>query len=277
MLDFYIAPLDGSDLIRFQFDQQALAQGTLAQILWLQGLPDQAIRIAGSSVERARSHKHALTLCTALGQAACPVALLNGDLASAESLVETLLTESAEHALDSWHVWGRCFRGVLLIKCGDLVTGLGELRRAIAEVPESRLLPRQMALLGELANALGRAGEIGQGMALIDDTLARSEQRDERWCIAELLRIKGVLVTIQAAPSARATAERYFLQALDSARQQGALSWELRCAVSLARLWHEQGRAGQARELLGGVYGRFSEGFETADMKTSAALIATLR
>jgi hypothetical protein len=90
------------------------------------------------------------------------------------------------------------------------------------------------------------------------------------------LHIKGELVLREGAPQATMAAEQYFLQSLDWARRQGALSWELRTSTSLARLQHGQGRIAEARSLLQSVYDRFSEGFETADLKTAKALLKSL-
>ena len=108
---------------------------------------------------------------------------------------------------------------------------------------------------------------------MIDEALARSDSNEERWCVAELLRIKGELILREGAPQAATAAERHFLHSLDWARRQGALSWELRTSTSLARLQHDQGRIAEARSLLQSVYDRFSEGFETADLKTAKAYL----
>ena len=115
-----------------------------------------------------------------------------------------------------------------------------------------------------MAEALGRAGQIADGLAAIEEAIARSERSEERWVIAELLRIKGELLLLQDAPGAAAAAEDHFRQALDWARRQGALSWELRAATSLARLLRDQGRSAEAMALLQPVYDRFTEGFDTA-------------
>lgn len=93
----------------------------------------------------------------------------------------------------------------------------------------------------------------------------------------ELLRVKGELVLREAAPDAASIAEDHFRQALHWARQQGALSWELRAATSLARLWRDQNRARAAREILAPVYDRFTEGFETTDLKAAEWLLDGLR
>jgi len=276
MLSRYVAPVRRSHVIRFQFDQRITAHVALAAVLWLQGYPDQAMRTVESKIEEALTLHHELTLCNALAKA-CPVALLAGDLTAAERLIAMLLDHSARNALASWQAEGRCFQGALLVKRGDVVNGLHVLRSALEELPGMSFSLRYAGLLGELAEALGHAGELARGLATIDQALARSEANDERWCIAELLRIKGELIVLERLPRSAAAAELLFQEGLEWGRRQGALSWELRCATSLARLWHGQGRPGQARELLEGVYGRFTEGFETADLTTARALLASIR
>ena len=124
-----------------------------------------------------------------------------------------------------------------------------------------------------LAEGLGSAGRVAEGSAAIDEAIARSEQTEERWAIAEVLRVKGELVLLQGEPNA---AEEHFLQALDWARRQDLLSWELRGATSLARLWHKQERTLQARELLAPIYDRFTEGFGTADLIAAKAVLEAL-
>jgi predicted ATPase len=123
---------------------------------------------------------------------------------------------------------------------------------------------------------LGRAGRIADGLAAIEEAVAWTTRNDERWVIAELLRIKGELLLLQGAPDATASAEDQFRQSLDWARRQGALSWELRAATRLARLLRDQGRFGDATALLQPVYDRFTEGFETADLKAARALLDDL-
>jgi len=132
-------------------------------------------------------------------------------------------------------------------------------------------------LLAELAAGLGRAGQIAEGLGVVDDALARAERTEAGWCLAELLRTKGELHLLERVPTAVETAEKCFHRALDVARDQGALSWELRSAMSLARLWHGQQRVSQARKVLAPVYRRFTEGFGTADLIAAKALLASVR
>lgn len=159
---------------------------------------------------------------------------------------------------------------------GDLDAGLQLLRTGLDDLRKTRFALFYIKFLGELADALGRAGQVPQGLEAIDEALARSERNDERWCMADLLRIKGELISMPGDPAAGAEAERCFAEALDWARRQGALSWELRISTSLARLWHSQGRKDQARDLLASTYGKFTEGFETADLKAAQALLNSM-
>jgi predicted ATPase len=136
---------------------------------------------------------------------------------------------------------------------------------------------RYTGFLGVLAKALGGAGQVGQGLVTIGEALARSEHGEGRWNMSELLRVKGELRLLEGVPNAAAAAEDHFRQALDWARRQGALSWELRAATSLARLWRGQVRIDEAIALLAPIYDRFTEGFGTADVKAAKALIDDLR
>ena len=238
----------------------------LARVLWLQGFPDQATRSAHSTVEDARAATHTISLCQALAYAACPLALLTGDLAAAEHYGTMLLDHSTRHALAHWRACGRSFQGVLVIQRGDVITGLRLLRAGPDEFGEAgSAVLRLIAFL--MAEALGRAGQNAEGLAAIEEAIARSERTEEHWAMAELVRVKGELLLLQGAPGAAVAAEDHFRQALDWARRQGALSWELRAATSLARLLRDTDRIGEARDLLLPIYERFTEGFGTADLQ----------
>ena len=273
MLGAYVASVQRLPMVLFQFDQRVVARIALARILWLQGFPEQARRTAQSTVDDARALNHTVSFCLALDKAACPVALLTGDLAAAESYVVMLLDSSAAHALPIWQAEGKRFHGTLLIRNGDFDTGLQHLRTALEQLPETDYQPYFTWFLGELADGLGRAGQVAQGFEAIDEALARSERNEDRWCVAELLRIKGELLLLQGGSAAAAAAEDHYRQALGWARRQGALSWELRAATSLARLLHDQNRSPEAIALLAPIYNRFTEGFETADLRAAKALI----
>jgi len=140
-------------------------------------------------------------------------------------------------------------------------------RTTLDELRETRFALRYPGFLGTLAQSLAAAGQAADARTTIDDALERSERTEERWCVAELLRIKGDLARVEEAAEAIRIAEDHYLQALEWARRQEALSSELRAATSLADLWHQNGRTAAAAVLLSSVYDRFDEGFETIDFQ----------
>ena len=262
-----------SHTIRFVWDQRVAGEMVLALILWLQGFPDQAMRTAQRTIESARARDHTISLCYALSTAVCPVALWIGDLAAAERYLSMLLDHSTKLAMAVWQAGGRCLKGALLLKQGRVNSGLDLLRGALDELRKTGSVPRYSVFLGVLAQGLAEAGQLAAGRAAVDEALLRSETNEERWCVAELLRVKGELILLENGPDATAAAEGHFRQALDWTRRQGALSWELRAATSVARMWRDQGRSNEARDLLAPVYNRFTEGFETADLKIAKSLL----
>jgi predicted ATPase/DNA-binding winged helix-turn-helix (wHTH) protein len=264
-----------SQTARFLLDQDVTVQALLSRILWLQGFANQATRTAQVAVNKAAAIGHALSLCHALAQAACPVALYTGDLAAAEGFVATLLDVARDLGLAGWIARSHCFQGMVAIMRDDYAVGLPQLRGGLDELREVGAAPSTAAFLAVHACGLGRAGRVSEGMAAIDEALMLSKRYEERWCLPELLRNKGELLLLQGAPGAT-VGEDHFRQALDVARQQEALSWELRAATGLARLLRDQRRPAQALETLRPVYDRFIEGFGTIDLIAAKYLLEEL-
>jgi len=155
---------------------------------------------------------------------------------------------------------------------GDIRSGVGLLRAGLVDLGEAQsAVLRLVELLA--VETLGHAGQIADGLTAIEEAIQHSENTEERWLIAEISRIKGELLLLQGGPTAAAAAEDHFRQALDWAARQGALSLELRAAMSLARLLRDQGRSADAKALLQSVYDRFTEGFDTANLKEAKRLL----
>jgi predicted ATPase len=148
------------------------------------------------------------------------------------------------------------------------------LRARFDELGESLPAFDRVKFQSDIAEALGRAGQIADGLTVVEQAFERCEQTNERWLVAELLRLKGDLMLRKE--SATAEAEDCFREAIDCARRQGALSWELRAATSLARLLRDQRRGGEAIAIIKPVYNRFTEGFGTNDLANAKALIDDL-
>jgi len=282
VLSQYVAPVHQSlcdqhaHMARFHTDHRVAARTTLSRILWIQGFPDQAVRSVRSTLDEARATDHVLSLCHVLAHAACPIALHVGDLAAAERFVAMLLEYSAKHQMNMWNALGRCLKGTLLLARGD-AAGLALLGSAINRVREARFGFYETIFLGTLAQGMAAVGQTAQARTVIDEALERCERTQGRWCLPELLRIKGELLRLDGSANAVNAAEDHFMQAFEWARRQEALSWELRAATSLAELWHGRGKTAEAEQLLSSVYNKFSEGFETSDLKTAHALINELR
>jgi len=276
MLARYSTPNRRSHAVRFQFDQRVTARITLARVLWLQGFAEQALHCVEINVREALSINHRLSLCNALAQAACPVALLAGDLPAAERYTKMLLDQTIGNELDIWQAYGRCFEGELHVKRGNLAEGLQQLRAGIDELRRVRFVQYLTTFLGGLADALTAAGDRLQARAAIDEAIERNEQSEERWCSPELLRIRGVVVLHSGAADAAAKAEEDFLASIRLARSQEAPAWELRTSTSLARLRQKQGDTGGAYELLSPVYNNFSEGHGTRDLAVAKRLLDEL-
>jgi predicted ATPase len=274
MVGLYPESAARSDLVRFHSDQRVLAQSALAHVLWLQGFPDQAMQAAKTGLERAQGLDNSLSISSALGHGGCPVALLNGDLETAERFVRLQQRYSGPML---GHLWGRCFEGALLLQRGEAKNAAQKLLAATQDMRARGLVGLPFnAFLGYLAQSFGGAGRPVEGLAVVGEALERTERNHEHWCTAELLRIKGELTLLIGAAEAAARAEECFVQALDWARRQGNMSWELRCATSLARVLQRQARYAAAEDLLAAVYARFTEGFGTADLTTARGLLESL-
>ncbi len=129
--------------------------------------------------------------------------------------------------------------------------------------------------LALLAEACGKAGQLDEGLRALEKALAAVQHNEEHQYEAEVYRLKGELL-LQEAPAHQEEAEEHFQQALAVARRRQAKSWELRAAMSLSRLWQQQGKRTEARELLAPIYGWFTEGFDTADLQEARALLEAL-
>jgi predicted ATPase/DNA-binding winged helix-turn-helix (wHTH) protein len=259
---------------RFQFDQDAFPRLILARILWLQGFPNQAMRTAEDAVQDALEANHAISTCTVLCHAACPIALWMGDSALADRHLKTLLDCAKRYTLPLWRELGRMFEALLAVSRGDVVGGLRMLRAGFDKLGELMPPLDHVKFQSDIAEVLGRAGQIADGLTVAQQAIERCEQTNERWLFAELLRLKGDLIL--RTESATAKAEDCFREAIDWASRQGALSWELRAATSLARLLRDQRRCAEAIAVIKPVYSRFTEGFGTTDLANAKALIDAL-
>jgi predicted ATPase len=246
----------------------------LSWALWHRGYPDQSARAADRALALSRQLGHAPTLSHALGLAGL-AAVFARDVATVCAHGNDCVALASEHGFAQWAALGRILQGWADAQKGEATTGIAGIRDglAAAEATGTRVCaPLYLALLAE---ALAFAGKIEEGLAALDDALAKAAASGERGWDAEIHRLRGELTGRLPYPDP-AKAEDSFRTALAIAREQGTRGYELRAATSLARLWHEQGRRGEARKLLAPLYGWFTEGFDTADVKEAKALLDEL-
>ena len=186
----------------FLVDQGVAAHALLARVLWLQGFPDQAGRMAESALHQAEAADHAISRCHALAQAMCPVTLWTGDLPAAERCVAMLIEVASDNAFEGWIVRGKCFNGLLLLQRGETDEGSVRLATALQRLRSVGSMAEYPAFLAALANGRALAGEIDEARTAIDQAISRSEISGECWCAAELLRIRGEIRLLQDAPDA---------------------------------------------------------------------------
>jgi predicted ATPase/class 3 adenylate cyclase len=259
---------------RFSVDSRVSVSSYRSWALWYLGYPEAALADAEQAISYAREIGQAATLMYALGHA--PLAYFeSGNRAKAKTVVDELAALAEEKDALMWKATGMVWQGSLFALTGKasdavhmITTGINARRLTGSTV----WLPLWLSCL-TIANA--ELGQFDEAKRCIGEAMTAAEATKETWYEAEVHRIAGEIAFKSPEPDV-AKAEAHFERALSIARQQQAKSWELRASMSLARLWRDQGKAQQARELLAPVYGWFTEGFDTRDLKEAKVLLEDL-
>jgi DNA-binding winged helix-turn-helix (wHTH) protein/predicted ATPase len=256
-----------------------------AWTLWILGYPDRAAARAREALALARSLDHPFGLSYACHLAAA-VHHWRREHQTVQELEEEALALDTEHGFGLLLTVGVVQRGWLLAERGQSEKGLAQIQEGLAmhrEIGAEVLVPAFMALVAEVHEKLGRPAE---GLSALTEALTVAQQSGQHYWEAEVLRLTGVL-TLQTKASPRraagprgarvaSDAESYFLRAIEVARRQRAKSFELRAATNLSRRWADKGNVREALVLLSGVYGWFTEGFDTADLREAKSLLEEL-
>jgi class 3 adenylate cyclase/predicted ATPase len=259
---------------RFGQDPGVSILGFRSYCVWSLGYPEAALADANRAIQGARQIGQAATLMFALGITSTTY-IFCGSYAAASSLLDELVALAHEKSAPYWEANATLTRGWLSLqndKAANAVEMISSGLTAMRSVGTTAFIPGR---LSHLARAYADLGRFDDAWRSIDDALAAVERTKERWREADILRVAGEIALLSREPE-ETKAEAYFQRALSVARAQQAKSWELRAAVSMARLWRDQGKVQQARELLAPVYGWFSEGFDTRDLKDAKALLDAL-
>jgi predicted ATPase len=239
--------------------------------LWALGYPEAALVFAEQALGEARETSHPGALLNTMS-IACLTQLISGNYATAKTQLDEMLALAEEKGSVTWKASGMLRRASLLALTGKSSDAVSIFTSAI---PVWRSTGTKLFLpvwLSHLARTCAELGEFNEAWSNIDEAITTVETTKETWYEAELHRIAGE-IALMSPERDTAKAEAYFERALAVARAQQAKSWELRAAMSMARLWQGQGKRDQARELLAPVYGWFTEGFETFDLKQAKALL----
>jgi predicted ATPase len=242
--------------------------------LWLVGYPETARADVDQAFKDARESGHAVSLIWALSHV-CFIEILCGNYRTANARVDEFITLTDEKDAAWWRTIGMLNRGLLLG-----LTGLAS--DAIQMISSGLTARRSMGSiwfdpmwLSALASAQAELGQFDDARRCTGEAMTAIQTTGERWFEAEVNRIAGEIALKSPKPDT-AKAEAYFEHALAVSRKQEAKSWELRAAMSMARLWRDQGKRDAARDLLAPVYGWFTEGFDTLDLKEAKALLNEL-
>ena len=252
---------------------EVASQAFLAIVLFCLGYPDQALARATAAIDEAHRLAHSPSLAVSLTNGARLLSF-TGNHTVLEEWAGQLISVALEQGFVLWRAMGTIYRGWVRVNNSDVVEGISLLRRGLAAYRATgaeAFVPYQIALL---AKACEIASRIEEAADLLDDALQIIERTGERWLEAELHRHKGQLLVRHGQTEA---AEELYRKALKIAGEQGAKLWGLRAAASLARLLKQRGRRDEASDLLAPVYGWFTEGFDTPDLKAAKALLDELR
>jgi predicted ATPase len=269
-----VPPLEHAPAFLYGHGAGVVCMSWLALILWLLGYPDQAQQRGHEALTRARQLAQPLGLAFALDWVAW-LHQLRREPQATQDQAEAAMALCTEQGFAQLLAFGRVLRGWVLAARQQGEDGITHIRQGLAAYQATGAAvgrPQQLALLAE---AHGQVGQAEAGLAVLTEALTVVGHTGERSYEAELHRLTGQLLLARSGAH-HTEAEACFRQALDMARRQQAKSLELRAAVSLSRLWQQQGKCTEAYDLLAPVYGWFTEGFDTADLQDARALLDAL-
>jgi len=263
----------GSYVIRYLSDPIVLVRSVLTHAQWLTGSADSALRTADVAITGVRELKHHLSLNNVLSYS-CPIYYWSGHHDACDRCVTMLEEHVTRHGLVARRPVARFYRAALAHATGDLsYDAVDALKRAIEEFRDINHLARMPYYLCVLAGALADHGRLGEAEATIRSALDVAHSQNEGWCLPEVVRVEASILAAQGRTDA---AEVLLGKSMALAQKVGAMSWRLRAANDLARLWRAGSRADDAREMLLPVFNEFTEGFATRDLVAAAELLATL-
>jgi class 3 adenylate cyclase/predicted ATPase len=261
-------------VFRIGHDPGVACRAFAAFALWLLGYPEQALAHTHAALTLAHALSHPYSLAFARCRAAFVLQFCL-DVPAVRAHAEAAVALSTEQGFALWAAMGTSLRGWALAMQGQGEAGLAQVRQGITACQATGAVLHVPYFCTVLADVSAHLGHTEEGLQALAEAHTLVEQHEERYWEAEVARLRGVLLLRQTA-TPQAEAEACFQRALDVAHRQEAKSLELRAAMSLARLWQQQGKHQEAHDLLAPIYGWFTEGFDTADLQDAKALLEAL-
>ena len=265
-----------SNASQYGYDSGVACLGFAAIVLWHLGYPDQALRMSDDACALASKLSHPLNVAYAAGFAAWLHSLI-GSIQSAEEHADKAIAISGQYDIAMFLAWGRLMKGWSLVGKGKIEEGMALASQGASEWRATGTLLATSWCLGILAEGNLKAGRTEESRELLVRALDHVSLTGEHFYESELYRLRGESLLKLSTLDSPSDAEACFHQAIDAARKLQAKSLELRAVLSLARLWNEEGKREEARAILSEIYGWFSEGFDTADLKDARAMLDELQ
>jgi predicted ATPase len=255
-------------------DPHVMCRAFAAVPIWMLGYPDQSLQSIHKALTLAQELTHPFSLALALVHAAI-VHEFRREVQAVQERAEALIALSSEQHFPFWLAFGTILRGWALTAQGEGAEGIAQMRQGLVGHRATGAELNRPYFLYLLAEAYREVGQPEEGLTVLVEALDRVNRTEERIWEAELHRCKGGLLLMEQGQKV-GEAEECFQQALDIARRQQAKSFELRAAMSLSRLWQQQGKPKEAHQLLAEIYGWFTEGFDTSDLQEAKVLLEEL-
>jgi predicted ATPase/DNA-binding winged helix-turn-helix (wHTH) protein len=260
--------------MRFLYDERMLSHTSLAHALWFKGHIDQARVAALQALTDAREFDHPVSICYALSEAICTLALLTGDDSTLEEATVELALQTQRHSIATWRARAEMWQGLIELRMGNASAYIQKIYPAMARIGSKRFYMSLTPFVTATANALAHFGKRAQALELILPSVERAINTQDECSYPELLRAKAEILTTGQGSTDDPAIEIMFREALAHASRLGFLSWEIRCAISLASFLKSRSAGYCTDDIIAPLYDRFDGGFDSQDLRAAKALLS---
>jgi predicted ATPase/DNA-binding winged helix-turn-helix (wHTH) protein len=259
--------------MRFLYDERMLSHTSLSHALWFKGHVDQAKTAALQSLEDAREFDHPVSICYALSEAICTLAILIGDDLMLKEATDELAMQSRRHSIATWRARAEMWQGLIELRMGNSSAYSQIIYPAMTRIGSKRFYMSLTPFITATVEALAGYGKHAQAFELITPSVERAIVTKDECSLPELMRAKAELLSVSQEFVDDSAVESLFKEALANATRLGFLSWQLRCATGLASFYKSRNIRYSADDLIAPIYSRFEEGLDSKDLRAANALL----